>query len=346
MQEMFPGRGILLRHKSNFRTICNMATTIPFHGSFITIEEHFISERVRKDSEKDDYSGVPQHIVEKLQDLGDSRIKALDAGGVGVQVLSHGPLNASSSVCAQVNDDLAKAVSKNPARLKGFATLSMSEPVAASEELARCVKKLGFVGALIENHLDGKFYDDEKYWTVFEKAQELDVPIYIHPTFASEEMLEHYKGNYPTPVAIALSSFGWGWHADTGLHILRLYAAGLFDRFPKLRIVIGHMGEMLPFQMDRCIRITQQMGKNKGLREVWRENIWITTSGMFSLGPFACLLQSTEPDHVLYSVDYPFSSNETGSDFLGDIRASGLLDESGFEGFVKGNAEKLLKIKA
>ena len=303
-----------------------------------------MSPKIRKQNKKDDYSGFPEHIIAKMQDLGDGRLKALDDGGVGIQVLSHGPLNASSTICAQVNDDLSQAIARNPTRLRGFATLSMSEPEAASKELSRCVEDLGFVGALIENHLDGKFYDDEQYWTVFEKAQELDVPIYIHPTFASEDMLEHYKGNYPTPVAIALSAFGWGWHADTGLHVLRLYAAGLFDRFPRLKIVIGHMGEMLPFQMERCIRISQSMGKKRGLREVWRENIWITTSGMFALGPFACLLQSTERDHVLYSVDYPFSSNETGYAFLEEIRASGLLTEKEFEGFVRGNAEKLLKV--
>jgi predicted TIM-barrel fold metal-dependent hydrolase len=321
-----------------------MTTNVPFHGAFITLEEHFLSLKIRNENERDAYSNFPDHIVSKMQDLGDGRIKALDDGGVGVQVLSHGPLDASLAVCSQVNDDLAQAISKNPTRLRGFATLPMSEPAAASKELARCVEKFGFVGALVENHLDGKFYDDEKYWPVFEKAQEMDVPIYIHPTFASEEMLEHYKGNYPTQIALALSAFGWGWHAETGHHILRLYAAGVFDRFPKLKIIIGHMGEMLPFQMERCIRVSQYMGKSRGLKDVWKDNIYVTTSGMFTLGPLACLLQSTTPDHVLYSVDYPFSSNETGAAFLEEIKASGLFDEQGFEGFVKGNAKKLLKI--
>jgi predicted TIM-barrel fold metal-dependent hydrolase len=336
---------VILRHTSRIlQPRRAMTTTASFHGAFITLEEHFLAPKIRKENEKDEYSGFPEHILSKMQDLGDGRIKAMDDGGVGVQVLSHGPLNASSAVCSQVNDDLAQAISKNPTRLRGFATLPMAEPATASKELSRCVEKLGFVGALIENHLEGNFYDDEKYWPVFEKAQQLDIPIYIHPTFASEEMLEHYKGNYPNQVALALSAFGWGWHAETGLHILRLYAAGLFDRFPKLKIIIGHMGEMLPFQMERCVRVSQHMGKSRGLNDVWKDNIYVTTSGMFTLGPLACLLQSTTPDHVLYSVDYPFSSNETGAAFLEEVKASGLLDDRGFEGFVQGNAKKLLKI--
>jgi predicted TIM-barrel fold metal-dependent hydrolase len=322
-----------------------MSTKNSCHGSYITLEEHFLSDKADKEDEYKQ-SGFPPHLIEKLQDLEDGRVKALDDGGVAIQVLSHGPLNASSTTCIEINDGLALAISKNPTRLRGFATLPMSEPEAAASELSRCVEKLGFVGALIENHIDGKFYDDETYWPVFERAQDIDVPIYIHPTFASEEMMEHYKGNYPARVAGALSAFGWGWHTDTGLHILRLYAAGVFDLFPNLKIIIGHMGELLPFQLERCIRVSQHFGRQKGLREVWKENIWVTTSGTFALGPLACLLQSTERSHVLYSVDYPFSTNEAGAAFLEEVKGSGLLDETEFEGFVRGNAEALLKLKA
>jgi len=222
----------------------------------------------------------------------------------------------------------------------------MIAPLAAAAELARCVQDLGFVGALLDNHLDGEFYDAAKFWPVFEKAQELDVPLYIHPTFASEKMLEHYKGNYDDAVAQQLSAFGWGWHSDTGLHILRLFASGLFDRFPKLKIVIGHMGELLPFQLDRCINITNRWtNRERGLKQVWDENIWVTTSGMFSLPPLACLLQTTSVDRVLYSVDYPFSATEKGREFFGEVVKSGLLKGGELEMFASGNAEKLLKLK-
>lgn len=271
----------------------------------------------------------------------------MDAGGVNFQVISHGPLDAPASICIQANNELAEAISKNPTRLAGFATLPMGEPVAAAAELERCVKTLGFVGTLVDSHFEGEHYDDEKFWPVFEKAQELDVPVYIHPTFASEEMMGYFKGNYADDVAVALSAFGWGWHSDTGLHVLRLFAAGVFDRFPRLKIVIGHMGELLPFQLERIFPQSERWGKReRGLREVWMESIWVTTSGMFSLAPLACLLQTTSVDHVLYSVDYPFSSNEKGKAFVEEIEKSGLLKGEDMEKFAYKNAESLLKVKA
>jgi len=223
----------------------------------------------------------------------------------------------------------------------------MTDPKAAAGEIFRCVRELGFVGALVDNHLEnGRFYDDEHFWPVFEASQELDVPIYLHPTFASDTMLEHYKGNYAENVATALSAFGWGWHAETGLHILRLYCSGLFDRYPKLKIIIGHMGELLPFQLERIVRASRMWGRERGLREVWKSNIWITTSGTFALAPLACLLQTTTIDHVLYSVDYPFSTNEMGKQFIDEIQGSKLMSEKELEMFTYRNAEKLLKIKA
>jgi predicted TIM-barrel fold metal-dependent hydrolase len=314
----------------------------------ITLEEHYLSPKIceANAAARDHYANFPQHIVSKLESLGDERIQDLDKGSVSLQVISHGPGDISATVCSAANDDLATAISKNPNRLAGFAILPMSEPATAAKELERCVKHHGFVGALVDNHLNGQFYDDEHFWPVFEKAQALDVPIYIHPSFAADSMMEHFKGNYDDSVALALSAYGWSWHTETGLHILRLYASGLFDRFPKLKIVIGHMGEMLPFQLERCIGISGRWGKERGLRDVWRNNIWITTSGMFSLTPLACLLQTTSIDHVLYSVDYPFSTNETGLKFFEEIEKSGLIAGKDLEKFAFRNAEGLLGVKA
>jgi len=312
----------------------------------ITLEEHYSSPKVQAASEED-YKHFPPHLLSKLNCLGEERIQDLDKGNVSLQVISHGPGNIAAPVCSEANDDLARAISENPTRLAGFAMLPMREPAAAAQELERCVKELGFVGALIDNHLSGQFYDDERFWPVFEKAQELDVPIYIHPSFASDSMLEHYKGNYSDTVAMALSAFGWGWHSETGLHILKLFASGLFDRFPKLKIVIGHMGEMLPFQLGRCFAVSQRWDKReRDLKEVWRNNVWITTSGMFSLTPLACLLATTTIDHVLYSVDYPFSPNELGFKFFEEIEKSGLIAGKDLELFAYKNAENLLGVKA
>ena len=315
----------------------------------ITLEEHFVSPKVSEATAaaREHYAMFPSHIASKLASLEDERIQDLDNGKVSLQVISHGPGDMSLAVCSAVNDDLASAISKNPTRLAGFAMLPMSEPSSAAKELERCVKDLKFVGALVENHLNGSFYDAEKFWPVFEKAEELNVPIYIHPTFASDSMMEYYKGNYEDSVAIALSAFGWSWHTETGLHILRLFASGLFDRFPKLKIVIGHMGEMLPFQLERIFPQSERWGKHeRGLREVWRNNIWVTTSGMFSLIPLECLLKTTTIDHVLYSVDYPFSANEKGLAFFEEIKKSGLIAGKDLEMFAYQNAENLLGVKA
>ncbi|OJJ32715.1 hypothetical protein ASPWEDRAFT_52871 [Aspergillus wentii DTO 134E9] len=314
----------------------------------ITLEEHYSSRKITQSTPETSalYATFPPHLNAKLENLDDERVNDLDKGNVAVQVISHGPGDFPPPLCITANDDLATAVSKHPTRLAGFAMLPMAEPVAAAEELERCVRQLGFVGALVENHLNGQFYDDERFWCVFAKAEELDVPIYIHPTFAAEDMMEHYKGNYPDSVAMALSAFGWSWHTETGLHILRLFASGVFDRFPKLKIIIGHMGEMLPFQIDRIYAVSERWGKKRGLREVWRENIWITTSGMFSLAPLACLLQTTSVEHVLYSVDYPFSTNERGLQFFREIEESGLIQGRELELFAYKNAENLLGLKA
>lgn len=313
----------------------------------ITLEEHYISPKVHAASQevRDHFAPFPAQTMAKLQALGEGRIQDMDNGNVSIQVLSHGPGDLSPALCAEANDDLAAAIAQNPTRLAGFAMLPMSQPDEAAAELERTVTKLGFVGALVENHLNGTFYDAERFWVVFEKAQELDVPIYIHPTFASDSMLEWHKGNYSDSIATALSAFGWGWHSDTALHILRLYASGLFERFPNLKIVIGHMGELLPFQLDRVFGVTDRWAKKVSFKHVWHNNIWVTTSGMFSLTPLDCLLKTTSIDRIMYSVDYPFSANEKGMQFFEEIEKSGLIAGDDLAKFAYLNAEKLLKVK-
>jgi len=172
----------------------------------ITLEEHYASSKV-VDSH---YSEFPQHVLSKLKSLSGERIQDMDKGDVSLQVISHGPLVASPSACLEANDELAAAISQNSKRLAGFAMLSMQDPKAAARELARCVKELGFVGALVDSHLDGQFYDDECFWPVFEEAQDLDVPIYLHPTFATDSALEHFHENYDREISTALSAYGWG----------------------------------------------------------------------------------------------------------------------------------------
>lgn len=312
----------------------------------IALEEHYTSLKVLPGAKDDHHHDFPEVTRSKLEDLGDGRIQDLDKGAISLQVISHTPRDAPAAYCSEVNDELAVSISKTPDRLAGFAMLPMEDPKAAADELSRCVTKHGFLGALISAHLDGQFYDDERFLPVFERAQELDVPIYLHPTYAAESMMPRYRGNYDEKTAIGLSAYGFGWHADTAVSVLRLYASGLFDRYPKFKLVIGHMGELLPFQIDRTARTAEFFGRERSFMDVWKNSIWVTTSGMFSLPSLACLLQTTTIDHVMYSLDYPFSGTEKGKDFMGEIEKSGLMSTDDLEKFSFRNAEALLKVKA
>ncbi|KAJ5345193.1 hypothetical protein N7452_003197 [Penicillium brevicompactum] len=309
---------------------------------FITLEEHYISSEVR--NANDEFASFPAHITQKLSSLSTERIQDMDSGNVALQILSHAPGTHPPALCTSTNNQLAQAISQNPKRLAGFALLPMGDPISAASELERCVREHGFLGALVDNHINGRFYDGPEFRIVFEKAAELDVPIYLHPSWASPEMLEHYKGGYADEVAVAMSAFGWGWHSETAVHVLRLYASGLFDEVPGLKIVLGHMGEMLPFQMERVVGVAGRWGLRRGFQEVWDSNFWITTSGMFSLAPLACLLRTTKIERVLYSVDYPFSDNKKGADFVEKIKESGLMSAEDLEKFAHGNAEALFGV--
>lgn len=324
----------------------------------VTLEEHFLSEAVseyyQSKSVQDPYQAtiLLRRCRDDLVELGDVRLKSMHDHQVSLQVVSHAPNSIPLDVetCIKTNDQLASTVRARPSSFAGFATLPMIDPIAASQELKRCVAELGFKGALIDNTCNGQFYDGAEYWPVFEAAQSLDVPIYLHPSFNEAAKALLHDGNYPDAIAQTLSMYAWGWHSENALHILRLYAAGLFDKFPKLKIIIGHMGEMIPFQLDRIVRITTHQWPMAGVHlaksflQVWNENIWITTSGMFAVAPMATIVRQCRPDHILYSVDYPFTKNEWGLQFLKELRDSGLVTDDVLEDICYRNAQKLLKL--
>lgn len=326
----------------------NLATEAKGKYPMITLEEHYIAKSVGEPKALSGaiYSQFPASIKEKLFDLDTQRIPAMDAGSISVQAISHVPADASAEVCTKANEELAEAVKRNPDRYAAFAMLPMSDPPAAAKELERCVTELGMVGAMIDNHLsDGTYFDGAEFWPVFEVAERLDVPLYIHPSFQPEERRKPFAGNYPKEVQTALAHWGFGWHATTATHVLRLFAAGVFDQYPKLKIAVGHMGELLPFQLERTDFFSKAWGpKKKDLKQVWDENIWITTSGMFSVNPMATVLRNTPLDHIMYSVDYPFEQNEKGLKFMEDLKESGLVNEEQFKAIAYKNAAKLLKI--
>ena len=326
----------------------------------ITLEEHFLSGAVvdyyQARSKPDPYEETVliRACRDELVEVGDIRVRSMEQNQVSLQIISHAPnsLALDMETCTGVNNELVQAVSGRPSRFAGFATLPMADPQAASKELQRCIRDLKFLGALIDNTCNGRFYDDPFFWPVFEMAQELDVPIYLHPSYNEQTKPLLHDGNYPEPIAQTLSMYAWGWHSENALHILRLFAAGVFDKFPRLKIIIGHMGEMIPFQIDRIIRVTSKQWPKVGVtlerpfRQVWDENIWITTSGMFTVAPMATIVRQCKLDRVLYSVDYPFTRNEWGLQFLKDLQAEGLVTCEELEGIAYKNAEKLLGVRA
>ncbi|KAK6220640.1 hypothetical protein LQW54_002085 [Pestalotiopsis sp. IQ-011] len=272
----------------------------------------------------------------------------MNAGRIGIQVLSnsYGLSSCRPDFVTAANDELA-AATRAQSRYKVFASLPMNHTQQAAAELERSVKESAFVGALIDSHQDdGHYYDDRAFWPVFAKVEELDVPIYVHPTIPLQEVQTTlYDGNYDAKFANILGIAGWGWHCDTALSVLRMCGAGLFRGHPNLKIVVGHMGEMLPYLPDRIDeKVSQMAGQTQSFSNVWAKNIWVTTSGMFIMAPMACLLKTTALERILYSVDYPYSATEQGRDFLDLLGESGMMSKKGLNMVACENAKALLRL--
>ncbi len=292
----------------------------------ITLEEHYRAPALKS------VGGLPDpppdspmaKIQAKLDDLGDQRLADMDAGGIDIQVISHGapgteqiePADAIE-LAREANDYLAASIAPHPDRFAAFATLPTAAPVEAADELERTVSEHGFVGALINGHVRGRFLDDRFFRPIFERAERLSVPIYLHPTPPPPAVRDAYYGGLPPQVGQALSMAGWGWHVDTGLHVLRLIVGGVFDEYPGLQMIVGHMGEALPFFLARSSRVLrQQAGLTRPLEDYVAANLHFTTSGMFTYPPLTCLLEVVGAGRVMFSVDYPYSSNAEGREFV------------------------------
>jgi uncharacterized protein len=315
----------------------------------ITLEEHYRAPMLKSagGALPDPTPDSPlAKIQAKLDDLGDQRLADMDAGGVDIQVLSHGApgteqLDGGEAIplATAANDYLAGAIASHPDRFAAFATLPTAAPEAAADELERTVKEHGFKGALINGHVRGEFLDDARFRPIFERAQQLGVPIYLHPTPPPPAVREAYYGRLPPQIGMALSMAGWGWHVDTGLHVLRLIAAGVLDEYPGLQIIVGHMGEALPFFLARSSRVLrEQAGLPRPLEDYAVQNLHFTTSGMFTYPPLTCLLDVVGPDRVMFSVDYPYSSNSEGRDFV----LGAPISDADREKLAYRNAERLL----
>jgi predicted TIM-barrel fold metal-dependent hydrolase len=286
-------------------------------------------------------------ILKKLLETGAARIKDMDEAGIDIQVLSLvSPgvqmLDTATAVSTmkRTNDYLAEVIKKQPQRYVGLTTLAPQDPGKAAKELERSIRKLGFRGACINSQTKGEYLDDPKFWPIFEAAESLDVPIYIHARLPSNQMVKAYMG-YP---GLALAF--WGYGAETSLHAVRLICSGVFEKYPKLKIILGHMGEALPFWLWRLDRRWKAGagGSDKGFSripsEYFRDNFYITTSGNFWFPPLQESMLSIGPDRILFAVDYPFESNREGAQFMETVPIS-MGDK---EKICYRNAENLLKL--
>src|SRR6201988_3383487 len=227
----------------------------------ITLEEHITTPEILKAAQMPATgasAAFMQTMNAKLLDVGDGRIADMDAAGIDMQVLSVSAntvdkldSDAANAVARDANDRMAAAVQAHPDRFAAFATLALQEPDQAAAAFERCVRQLGVRGVMLNGTANGQFLDHPRFTAIFEAAQALDVPIYLHPAPPPKPVMDAYFRGLPGHFGFLLSTAGWGWHVETGLHSLRLIVSGLFDRFPKLKIIIGHMGENVPFSLAR-----------------------------------------------------------------------------------------------
>ena len=289
--------------------------------------------------------------LELLPELGERRLQAMDESGITVQVISQSgpgpdlvPGPDGVAMARETNDHLAAAVAKHPDRFAGFATLPMASPDACAAELTRAVKQLGFHGANINGTTDGRFLDHPSYDSLLAAAVELDVPIYLHPHLPPDAVRQAYYSDLPGGAGRVLETAGWGWHSETAIHLLRLVVAGTLDKHRKLKVIIGHMGEMLPMMLDRA---DQSFANDidhlsRPVSRTVLDQVWITTSGVFNEPPFIAALLTFGIDRIMFSVDYPYAPNARGRAFLDRIS----LAPSDMAKLTHANADALLKLKA
>lgn len=327
----------------------------------IAIEEAFLHPKVW-----DQFPLALQQKYEvmkaRLSDVGPERIRRMDAAGVDMQVLSHvqpgvqiiTDTKLAIKLSREVNDWLGTITATYPTRFAGFATLPTQSPKDAAEELERTVTKLGFKGALINGHTNGRYLDHPSFSVLFERAQALDVPIYIHPTDPPQAIIDTYYAPYTEAIVST-----WGWPVETGTHLLRLMCGGVFDRYPDLKVIVGHMGELIPYcytrlnsgltMADWLIAVEAKKTKNglkgtgmeKSVGYYMRRNIFITSSGVFDQPVFDCARAMLGLDNLLFSVDEPFQDSFAAMEFLNGTN----LSQEDKERFAHGTAERLLRLE-
>lgn len=315
---------------------------------FIGIEEHCSTPEMQKINHME---FVNQFTKADLNNVEAGRIKDMDDAGLNMQILScltpgaQNLLGKEAVKYAQKwNNWLADVVAKQPKRYKAFATVPLTNPEEGAKELERSVKELGLLGSMTYGSIDGKYLDNKFFDPFLAKSEELGVPIYIHPAYATKQAMEVFYNDLGNDlVSKILSGSGYGWHQEVALQSLRMIASGVFDRFPKLQIIIGHMGEALPFYYWRFAGDLTAVTKDKlkkPIQQYLQDNFWITTSAFFRDELLQLALSTMGEDRIMFATDYPFVTAKSGTDWF---RAVDLPRETK-EKIAYKNAQKLLKI--
>jgi predicted TIM-barrel fold metal-dependent hydrolase len=324
----------------------------------ITLEEHFATSKYMAGPGQGLQSAdrifdtalaaVHNNRFAQLCDLDSLRIADMDAAGIDMQVVSltspgteQVSAEEAKAIARDTNDFAAEAVKKYPHRFAAFAALPTPDPKAAADELERTVKQYGFKGAVINGHVGGRYLDEPLFAPILECAEALNVPIYLHPTRPPQPVVQtYYTGNFAPETAFLLAIAAWGWHIETAIHVIRLIASGTFDRYPKLQVIVGHMGEGLPFMQQRMDRVLspQATKLQRPFSAYLRENVHYTFSGFNYPAVFQLLLAEVGIERIMFSADYPYQPMQEAQDFLDQLPISAAEKEQ----IAHGNAERLL----
>lgn len=310
----------------------------------IALEEHYA------DPELDAALGVKTRgpAGAALNASVEGRLAAMDAAGIDLQVLSLAPpalqhalsTSEAPALARGANDRLAEMIKQGAGRLAGFATLPTADPAAAADELARCVEVLGLKGAMIHGPTGGLFIDDPSFRPLLKRANDLGVPLYLHPCDPMDAVREAYLAPYDKTHPMFMRA-GWGFTIETGTHAMRLALSGAFDDCPDLQIILGHLGEGIPYLMPRIEEALARDTAMKNFGAVFCAHFHVTTSGFFSDAALLCCLQEMGADRIMFSIDWPFASNEAGVEWFKRVTLSP-TDRAKIAG---GNAARLLKLE-
>ena len=310
----------------------------------VAIEEHYFDSEII--SHYDAAEKRPA-LRDRLEEVGAKRLADMDQAGIDVQVLSHAApgthrMDADKAVpvARRANDRLRELVRANPQRFAAFATLPAADAKTAADELERAVTKLDMKGAMVHGLTNGLFIDDKRFWPIFERAQALDVPIYVHPAVPHAAVIDAYYKDYAEAFP-SLVTAGWGFTVETATQGIRLVLSGIFDAYPRLKIILGHLGESLPFSLWRIDQALSRKG-NRALsfRDTFCEHFYITTSGNFSNPALLCCVMEMGVDRILFAVDWPYVENRPGTAWMEQVP----LCAEDREKILSGNAKRLLRM--